>query len=397
MTIDRLQVVFKVVERCNINCDYCYYFNMGDQSAQDRPPVIQPHTAGKIADWLARGCADLGIPHVSLAFHGGEPMMLKPRNFDLICKIMTDRLAGQVNLTINLQTNGTILTPEWIEILSRHRVHLGFSIDGDRAAHDRHRLDHRGRSTFDATARNLRTILDHAATDSPWLGGATISVLDAANDAAAVFDYLAGLGVRRMSFLLPDRSHNTPFAGGHDSALAYGQALFDIFRAWLVRDDPDLRVRYISELLRHLQLAPDTNQDSPQFAKDSGGPDHRTQIIIVHSDGTVGVNDSYIPALEWFQHTPEHKIDTTTLRGFLSDPIFPEIEAAIADLAPPCQTCTWRTLCKGGDLENRYAAGTGFANPSVYCEGLKFFYENATALLVENGYPRRYLDMALAS
>ena len=122
-----------------------------------------------------------------------------------------------------------------------------------------------------------------------------------------------------------------------------------------------------------------------------------TQVIIVHSDGKVGVNDSYIPALSWFQKTPEYSVHSSTLRGFLSDPIFAEIENAIAATAPKCNACRWKELCRGGDLENRFSSQNGFGNPSVYCDGLMHFYEMASALLVENGYPLDLVDLAIAS
>lgn len=398
MHFDRLQVVFKVVERCNINCDYCYYFNMGDGSAMQRPPIVNVETAAKIADWLAKGCADIGIKKLSLSFHGGEPMMLKPRNFDAICDAFYKRLSPIVDLSFNMQTNGTILSKTWLEVLAKHRIHLGFSIDGDRTAHDRHRLDHRMRSTFDKTETNLHTIVERAKAGDEFFGPATISVLDSENDYARVFEYLDGLDIRRMSFLLPDRSHDVPFAGGDDTALAYGRALLDIFRAWLEKDDPRLFVRYISEFLGFFQLVDKESQDEDiLFAKDGRSPPHVTQVIIVHSDGKVGVNDSYIPALSWFKKTPEYSVDTSTLRDFLSDPIFTEIENAIAATAPKCNACRWKELCGGGDLENRFSSQNGFQNPSVYCDSLMYFYEQASALLIENGYPSDYIDLAIAS
>src|SRR3546814_3929234 len=39
--IDALQVVYKVAERCNINCSYCYYFHMGDETPLERPAYAQ--------------------------------------------------------------------------------------------------------------------------------------------------------------------------------------------------------------------------------------------------------------------------------------------------------------------------------------------------------------------
>lgn len=141
LSVDRLQVVFKIVERCNINCTYCYYFNMGDSSALERPPVVSVDSATQIASWLTDGCRELQVQQVAISFHGGEPMMLNPNKFAAICNSFTERLHPIVGLSFNIQTNGTILTDEWLSALCTHRVHVGVSIDGDRAANDRFRID----------------------------------------------------------------------------------------------------------------------------------------------------------------------------------------------------------------------------------------------------------------
>jgi uncharacterized protein len=137
LSVDRLQIVFKVVERCNINCRYCYYFNMGDSSALQRPPVVSVDTVAQIARWLAIGCQELQIKELLISFHGGEPMMLKPDNFDYICQLFMEHLENIVTLHFGIQTNGTILSDKWLAILCKHRVNVGISIDGAREAHDR--------------------------------------------------------------------------------------------------------------------------------------------------------------------------------------------------------------------------------------------------------------------
>ncbi len=58
-SVETLQIVFKVVERCNINCSYCYYFNMGNSSALSRPPKVSVETARSIAEWITQGCEEL--------------------------------------------------------------------------------------------------------------------------------------------------------------------------------------------------------------------------------------------------------------------------------------------------------------------------------------------------
>ncbi len=33
--IDHLEIILKISERCNINCDYCYVFNRENSAAHD--------------------------------------------------------------------------------------------------------------------------------------------------------------------------------------------------------------------------------------------------------------------------------------------------------------------------------------------------------------------------
>src|SRR3546814_1812589 len=51
-SIDALQVVYKVAERCNINCSYCYYFHMGDETPLERPAYAPHAVTERLAHWM---------------------------------------------------------------------------------------------------------------------------------------------------------------------------------------------------------------------------------------------------------------------------------------------------------------------------------------------------------
>lgn len=398
LSVHRIQVVFKVVERCNINCTYCYYFNMGDSTALERPPMVSIDTASQIARWLAEGCRSLQTQKLSISFHGGEPMMLNPRTFASICSAFTDCLGEIVDLSFSIQTNGTILTDEWIAVFCRHRVHVGVSLDGNRLAHDRFRLDRKGRSTFDSTEKNLKTLVNLARDSNADIGPSTISVLDYRNDYDAIYKYLRGVGVCRMSFLLPDRNFDQRFSHSEESAHRYGDALFQIFKAWMTEDDSGVYIRFISEMLQHLQARKFEAADPPvdsAAANPSRTKKWGNQVLIIHSDGLVTISDSYIPALAWYHKTPGCSIHATSLADFMANSIFDDIEQATMSLSAKCRRCEWQRICRGGDLENRYSTKNGFDNPSVYCDGYLWFFKNARDLLVTNGYPDERIQQVL--
>lgn len=53
-------IILKTIERCNINCTYCYYFNKADQSWRNRKPHISMEMIDKFNDLISQG------EHVSL-------------------------------------------------------------------------------------------------------------------------------------------------------------------------------------------------------------------------------------------------------------------------------------------------------------------------------------------
>ena len=53
------------------------------------------------------------------------------------------------DLDLRIHTNGVLLTERFCELFAEHGVKVGISIDGDRAANDRHRRYADGRSSYD--------------------------------------------------------------------------------------------------------------------------------------------------------------------------------------------------------------------------------------------------------
>ena len=68
-------VLLKVASRCNINCRYCYVYNMGDTGWTSMPKVMSRSTITAIATSLARLYRAQSRPF-SVVLHGGEPLLL---------------------------------------------------------------------------------------------------------------------------------------------------------------------------------------------------------------------------------------------------------------------------------------------------------------------------------
>ena len=68
-------VLLKVASRCNLNCSYCYVYNMGDSGWQRQPKRLSLHLQSVVVNQLRRLLEQQGCPF-SIVLHGGEPLLL---------------------------------------------------------------------------------------------------------------------------------------------------------------------------------------------------------------------------------------------------------------------------------------------------------------------------------
>jgi uncharacterized protein len=108
----------------------------------------------------ARRALELLLPprrRATVAFFGGEPLL----EWDLLTEIveLTKRLYdGPGRPGFHLTTNGTLLDASKVAVLDREGFDLIVSLDGPPDLHDRHRVDGRGRGSYERTLDGLRQL-----------------------------------------------------------------------------------------------------------------------------------------------------------------------------------------------------------------------------------------------
>src|SRR6266581_6032641 len=144
------QIVLKIAARCNLNCSYCYVYNHEDRSYLDRPKFMNDETYHHALAAIRRYCERREGHGMGVSFHGGEPTLVGPRRFDQLAQRAKDILGGSLR-GLAIQTNALLIDDEWAEVLARHGVRVGISLDGPAEVHDLVRVDHRGRGSHSAT------------------------------------------------------------------------------------------------------------------------------------------------------------------------------------------------------------------------------------------------------
>ncbi|MFE6051813.1 radical SAM protein [Kitasatospora sp. NPDC056446] len=194
-------LLLKLTGACDMACNYCY-----DYDAQRWPGRMDSGLARR----LIKECLRPGR-RLMLMFHGGEPLLRFAQIRELVD--FADRAAADVGATVSftIQTNGLHFTEPVVDFLRTHRFSVGVSLDGPREIHDRDRVDHGGRGTFDRIAENFRRFPDFMRHEVGY-----ISVIGTATDLRqlhATWRFFKNLGVLTWKLLPADaegRASGTP-------------------------------------------------------------------------------------------------------------------------------------------------------------------------------------------
>jgi uncharacterized protein len=176
------------------------------------------------------------LDSVQIVLHGGEPLLAGRGRLRRIVTELETALHGVCGLDLRIHTNGVQLDEGFCELFAEHHVRVGISVDGDRAANDRHRRYADGRSSYDKVARAIGLL----RTDRfRHLYSGLLCTIDIANDPAVVYESLVSLAPPRIDFLLPHATWDDPPPGRmHESDERYADWLIAIFDRWLAAGRP---------------------------------------------------------------------------------------------------------------------------------------------------------------
>lgn len=188
----RLQML--MAEGCNLGCRYCYQWRNGTNQKGTLMPWNVARTAVDYLMWRSGGRKDLQV-----TFFGGEPLLNYPmiKRVVAYCKKLekvTDR-----KFVFELITNGTLLTPDVVDFLVKHRFLLFISLDGWKEMHNYNRPALDGK-------RDLHEVIVRHATyaneqfEKHGLPRIKVraNLTNRFHDKAQVADYLQSLGFKTI-------------------------------------------------------------------------------------------------------------------------------------------------------------------------------------------------------
>lgn len=137
-----------ISESCNLNCNYCFKKINGELCLDDIKRFI---------DCVLQiyPNADRYIVDMSGA---GEPLLHKELALQIAnyCHRLSDKYLREFLPTF--VTNGVLLTPETVKELQSAGILFGVSLDGTKENHDKNRVFHNGKGSYDIVTKNIKAI-----------------------------------------------------------------------------------------------------------------------------------------------------------------------------------------------------------------------------------------------
>jgi uncharacterized protein len=348
------EYVVKVASRCNLSCDYCYVYTMADQSWRTRPLFPTPETVTATAHRIGEHARTHGLRTISVALHGGEPLLAGAERLAGVVSAIREACPGGSTIDARVQTNGVLLDEPMLDVLGAHGIRVGVSVDGNRVHHDRHRLDHGGRGSWDGTARALRLL-----RDNPGLYSGLLCVIDLANDPVEVYEALLRFAPPVVDFLLPQANWLVPPPRG-GTAAPYADWLIAVFDRWYGAPRQETGIRLFQEII-HLLFGGRSTSDQLGLSP--------VAYLVVDTDGSFQQADMLKSTVHGQAETGftvfDHSVDTV-----LTHPDVRARQAGLASLADSCRQCALVRVCGGGNYTHRFGADHSFRHPSVYCPDL---------------------------
>ncbi|WP_405932396.1 radical SAM/SPASM protein FxsBH, inactivated beta-hydroxylase extension form [Streptomyces sp. NBC_00827] len=374
------ELVLKIHSRCNLACDHCYMYEHADQSWKTRPAVISEETVAQVAKRLSGYAEAQRIDSFSVILHGGEPLLVGPARLRHICEELTRALAPITTLDLRMHTNGMLLRRQHLEIFDEFDLKVSVSLDGDQVANDRHRLDRRGRSSYDRVLRGI-DLLRTPEFRHHYVG--LLCTVDVTNDPVTVHDALTALDPPRIDYLLPHSTWDNPppawpsnLLGSTESKTPYADWLLKIFDRW-EEQGRRVPVRTFDSVLSTLRGGPSLTEAMGLAPSD---------LAVVETDGAFEQADSLKTAYAGAPATG-YDVFHHTFEEFAQHPGVRDRQLGIQGVSETCRKCPVLDSCGGGLYAHRYRTGSGFDNPSVFCADLRGFIE---------GVAERITDRALS-
>ncbi len=359
--------------RCNLRCRYCYYLEKDHLYAGNDAHFMSERLLEKfIADYMQAQTT----PEVLFTWHGGEAL-LRPIAFYERALQLQRRYARGRQVVNSIQTNGTLLTPEWCEFLRENGFLVGISIDGPRNVHDAYRRTSADGPSFDRVMQGLQLLKEHHVE---WNALAVVNNLNVEKP-REFYRFFKDIGCQYLQFapiverivsrddgltLAPGMQEGGRLTSHSITPSQWGRFLCELFDEWVVADVGSIFVQIFDATLANWVGV------TPGICSLSA---HCGHAAVMEHNGDVYSCDHFV--------FPEYRLgnlNEKTITEMVYSPQqqrFAQMKTAM--LPRQCRECPFLFACHGECPKNRFMRDKyGNAGLNYLCEGYRQFFSHVT-------------------
>lgn len=344
-----LYVMLKPVgSRCNLACRYCYYID------KERHEEM---TDDLLDEFIRQYLEAQTQPEVLFTWHGGEPL-LRPVSFYQKALQMQQRYAHGRTVDNCLQTNGTLITPEWCQFFHDNRFLIGISIDGPQDLHDAYRRSPRQQQTWQQVMHAIELLNRY---DVMWNAMATVNHLTAA-EPQRFYRFFRDIACQYLQFTPVVERHQGKVTDYSVTPGLWGRFLCGVYDEWVQQDIGEVYVQLFDATLANwVGEAPGLCSMSPLCGR----------CAAMESNGDVYSCDHFV-----FPDYLLGNIRTSTLTSMLYGERQQQFGRNKSErLSRQCRECPYLFACHGECPRNRFVDDCyGEPNHNYLCDGYRQFF-----------------------
>lgn len=343
-----------VARYCNLNCTYCFYRN----DKRDRLEIM----SNEVLKTFIREALEFSPDRCDFIWHGGEPMVAGIDFFkQAIYYQNLIRKNGQIVENM-LQTNGTLISKDWIDFFKENNFSLGISLDGSKIYHDFYRRDKTNRGSFEKVKESINLLKKEG------IGFGVLAVITKVNKNSIyeILNFFVSLGIKSFAFNYAHEfdSESKMLTNFSIGPRDYYSILNQLFDSWLNRNDYFLRIRDVDEPLTAI-LGKDIS--SCRYS----GSNMCKSIITIDNKGDIFPCD-YFYEEKWKMGN----ILQSSIKEIFESNKFKHWIKKINSPWPECDSCEWYFTCKGGCPWERFFYEKKLGNKDVLCSQRKKFFSH---------------------
>lgn len=348
-------IILNLTSDCNFSCKYCFEGQFVKDEVARRTEINNDFLSAipricklvkEVSEWNAN-------PKTRILLHGGEPLLITAESYTKLFEAISEISDAPYYM---MQTNGSLITDEYIDIFEKYAVRVGISIDGPAKIHDKYRLNKASCPTHEIVLKAIQKMIDRGLCP----GGMSTITAESIKDPESIYSFFCS---HNMDF-----QFNPIFAGATKScddniyitARQYADFCKELFKRWITDNDSSIAIHNFQTIIRafiteNAQITTCTFNENcfdAFVAMDINGN-------LYHCHRTVGEKQFCVG-----------NIESMTVEEFMKDGEYMSTRWELLKDSD-CKNCPNGTYCYGGCPYNAFLYKGSFFKKDFFCEAYR--------------------------